>query len=122
MPTDYWGRISKENDKSFEEVRDQLYFEHHYHPTNIPHYSTSKSEDARTAENDAQAAQLAKQGNGRAWVNGLPGPVSSESYVISGSEIHKSSAMGCIWFVVIVSVITMIIMVAFAIAANIGGL
>lgn len=109
MPTDYWGREVEKNDKSFEEVRDQLYFEHHYHPTNIPHYNTSKSEDARTAELDAQASQLAKQGKGRAWINGLPGPISSEPLTggqVGGGQVDWRIAMiAAVMFVVILLVI-----------------
>lgn len=118
--TDYWGRIVADNDKSFEKVQDELYYQHHYHPTNIPHYNTSASEDARQAELDAQTAQLAKQGKGEHWINGLPGSVSSEPLTGGGGGQARSG--GCVGFFVGVAVLTMLIMILFAVMANTGGL
>lgn len=94
MPTDYWGREVEKNDKSFEEVRDQLYFEHHYHPTYIPTFNVSKADQARQAEFDAQTESLGKQGKGKHAVNGLPGPVSSEPLTggIGGGRVNWGCA------------------------------
>lgn len=119
--TDYWGREVEKNDKSFEEVRDQLYFEHHYHPTYIPTFNVSRADQARQAELDAQTENLGKQGKGKTWVNGLPGAVSSEPFVGDFVPLDQSIFNGCVKFVAAVFVITMLIMIGLAIKANTGG-
>lgn len=120
MPTDFWGRQVEDNDKSFEKVQDELYFQHHYHPTNIPTYSPDPKDEGNQNYHASLADTLAKKKSGNdSWTNGIPRKTSSEVYVSGSSSTSSISKGSCIFFLCLGGVV-FVGMVILAVLSNLG--